>query len=152
LGADTVNGRIQEFSSSGAYITQFGTFGSGHAQFLSPNGLAVDASGNVLVADNLSGIEEFTSSGAFIAQFGANGSENGQFGTPWGVAVDANLNVWVPDAIHNRIEEFSPVPEPTGLAMCLSASVSVFLVRRRRRQIEFGRSDVGSGERRKHRG
>jgi sugar lactone lactonase YvrE len=49
--ADSYNNRIQEFTSSGTYITQFGTTGTGNGQFDAPIGVAIDGSGNVWVAD-----------------------------------------------------------------------------------------------------
>ena len=49
--ADTYNHRVQKFSSSGVYQTQWGTRGSGDGQFIDPSGVAVDSSGNVYVAD-----------------------------------------------------------------------------------------------------
>jgi tripartite motif-containing protein 71 len=50
--ADTGNHRIQEFSSSGAYVSQFGTPGSGNGNFIYPFGVALDSSENVWVVDN----------------------------------------------------------------------------------------------------
>ena len=49
--ADTNNHRIQEFTSSGDYITQWGSFGSGDGQFSYPEAIATDALGSVYVAD-----------------------------------------------------------------------------------------------------
>ena len=46
---DRDNHRIQKFSSSGAYLTQWGSQGSGAGQFSYPYGIAVDGSGNVYV-------------------------------------------------------------------------------------------------------
>jgi glucose/arabinose dehydrogenase len=43
--------RIYAFTSSGTYLTQWGTLGSGDGQFNRPRGVAVDGSGNVYVAD-----------------------------------------------------------------------------------------------------
>ena len=48
---DTFNHRIQEFTSSGNYITQWGSEGSGPGQFYYPAGVAVDATGHIYVAD-----------------------------------------------------------------------------------------------------
>ncbi|MCX5800056.1 MAG: 6-bladed beta-propeller [Candidatus Eisenbacteria bacterium] len=48
---DTCNHRIQVFTSSGTYITEWGGLGTGPGQFQGPHGIAFDASGNVYVAD-----------------------------------------------------------------------------------------------------
>ncbi|MDO8872830.1 MAG: hypothetical protein Q7V05_08900 [Methanoregula sp.] len=45
--------RIQKFSSTGTFLTKWGTGGSGDGQFFQPIGVAVDSSGNVYVADSL---------------------------------------------------------------------------------------------------
>ena len=39
--SDTDNDRVQKFSSTGTYITQWGTSGSGNGQFSRPNGLEI---------------------------------------------------------------------------------------------------------------
>ena len=49
--ADTDNHRIQLFTSSGTYLTQWGAQGSGNGQFMYPRGVAVDGSGHAYVAD-----------------------------------------------------------------------------------------------------
>jgi tripartite motif-containing protein 71 len=110
--ADSSNYRIQEFNSSGAYVSQFGTLGNGHGQFLGPSGIAVDSSNNLWVGDGSDGnpidrIEEFSNSGAYISQFGTKGSANGQLRFPTGVAVDSSNNIWVADHDNHRIQEFS---------------------------------------------
>ena len=96
------------------YITQWGTFGSGNGQFNNPIAVAVDASGNVYVADQINErIQTFTSSGAYLTQWGTLGSGNGQFNEPIGVAVDALGNVYVGDAGNHRIQKFGVLPTPT---------------------------------------
>lgn len=45
-------GCIQEFTSTGAFLTKWGCPGSGDGQFISVYDVAVDASGNVYVADS----------------------------------------------------------------------------------------------------
>jgi tripartite motif-containing protein 71 len=47
----TDQNRVQKFTSSGTYVTQWGAPGSGDGQFNVPRGVAVDGSGNVYVAD-----------------------------------------------------------------------------------------------------
>jgi len=47
---DSYNTRILKFTSTGTYITQWGSYGSEDGQFI-PEGIAVDSSGNVYVSD-----------------------------------------------------------------------------------------------------
>ena len=111
--ADFGNNRIQKFSSSGAYLTQWGARGSGIGQFYAPSGVAIDSIGNVYVSDAgpIGNIQKFSSSGTFITQWGSAGTGNGQFGTTsgnhsLGIAVDSNDNVYVTDTINCRIQKF----------------------------------------------
>jgi DNA-binding beta-propeller fold protein YncE len=53
-GDDVAGGyhhRIQKFTSTGTYLTKWGMYGYGNGQFYDPRGVAVDANGNVYVAD-----------------------------------------------------------------------------------------------------
>jgi DNA-binding beta-propeller fold protein YncE len=49
--ADFRNHRIEKFSDTGAYLTQWGTPGSGDGQFQYPYSVATDAAGNAYVAE-----------------------------------------------------------------------------------------------------
>jgi len=49
--ADEYNHRIQKFDANGAFLTAWGSQGSGDGQFQYPFGVATDGSGNVYVAD-----------------------------------------------------------------------------------------------------
>ncbi len=87
---------------------KWGTNGNGDGQFDLPQGVAVDGSGNVYVADaNNNRVEKFDSSGAFVAKLGSGGSGDGQFSQPEGVAVDGFGNVYVADSGNNRVERFN---------------------------------------------
>lgn len=74
--SDSGNARVQVFTEQGRFVRQFGSFGSREGQFLYPFDIAVDASGNVYVADdqNVGVIEKFSSNGRFLWRIGGPGS------------------------------------------------------------------------------
>ncbi|MDO8871952.1 MAG: hypothetical protein Q7V05_04365 [Methanoregula sp.] len=150
--ADAGNHRIQKFSSTGSFLTKWGTLGSTDGQFSNPSGVAVDSSGNVYVADtNNNRIQKFSSSGSFLAKWGTVGTGDGQLDNPTGVAVDSSGNVYVADQINNRIQKFSSSGsflakwgtqgsgddqfwQPTGVAVDSSGNVYVADLRNNRIQ------------------
>ena len=86
---------------------QFGSQGSGDGQLASPRGLAVDAEGNVWVADTENNrIQKFDAEGKYVSKFGTSGSGDGQLASPRGVAIDSEGNIWVADTGNNRIQKF----------------------------------------------
>jgi len=111
--ADFGNDRIQKFTDTGVYLTQWGMSGVGAGQFHFPLGVAVDASGDVYVGDNSNfRVQKFTGTGAYLTQWGASGNGDGEFGGPTGVAVDASGNVYVGDTgnggiHHDRVQKFT---------------------------------------------
>jgi DNA-binding beta-propeller fold protein YncE len=83
--------------------------GIGKGQFDSPTGIAVDGSGNVLVADTGNGrIEKFSPTGAFLSIIGTKGSGQGQFAQPNGIAVDRVGNIYVADAGNHHVVTLKP--------------------------------------------
>ena len=79
-----------------------------------PNGMDVDASGNVYVADTFfNRIQKFDANGTFISTWGKNGGDGsvgnltGEFNTPNDVGVDkANSVVYVAYTENDRIQKF----------------------------------------------
>lgn len=107
---DSNNSRVQKFDLAGAFLAKWGEYGTGDGQFRffgagqGPEGsVAVDASGDVYVVDNMNGrVQKFTSDGVYLAQFGSPGTGGGQFSYPSGIAVDdAGGHVYVVDNTTN---------------------------------------------------
>jgi len=74
-------------------------------QFSDPYGLALDADGNLYVADTDHGrVAELSAEGDLLAEWGQIGSGPGQFTYPEAVAVDSGGAVYVADRGNNRIQ------------------------------------------------
>jgi sugar lactone lactonase YvrE len=94
------------------------------ASFHSPNGVAVDAGGNVYVADlGNHGIRKIAPSGSVstLAGSGSMGFADGQgisarFNYPHGVCVDTGGNVYVADRENHRIRKITPSGSVSTLA------------------------------------
>ena len=127
--ADTSNHTIRQVTPAGVVTTLAGTptlIGSSNgtgaaAQFYYPNGLALDSSGNVYIADTFNqDIRVMTPSGSVTTLAGQAtttlpgkaGDTNGvgtaaSFNCPTGVAVDGNGNVYIADSTNNTIRKAS---------------------------------------------
>jgi len=129
--ADYRNNLIRAISTAGVVTTLAGSgvqgFANGtgaYALFNQPTGVAVDAAGNVYVADNNNNlIREITPAGVVttLAGSGTLGSANGtassaSFSFPQGVAVDAAGNIYVADYGNNQVRKISSAGVVTTLA------------------------------------
>ena len=84
------------------YVTKWGSYGTAAGQFYCPEGVAVDSSGNVYVADSGNNrIQKFNSNGGYLTQWGSPGSGDGQFKCPDGVAVYSSSNVYAAEETFN---------------------------------------------------
>ena len=105
--AEEGNARVQEFSSTGTFVTKWGSQGSGAEQLSCPHGIAVGTSGEVFVADECNNrIQEFSAGGSPLTRWGTPGTKEGQFSSPSGVAVASNGNLYVVDKDNGRIQKF----------------------------------------------
>lgn len=105
---DRMYHRIQKFDPNGAFVTAWGTKGSGTGQFNTPEGAAISADGYIYVADTYNyRIQKFTVNGSFVTAWGSSGSGNGLFNAPQGVAVDSSGNVYVVDSGNSRVQKFT---------------------------------------------
>lgn len=101
--ADFSNNRVDEFTSSGSFVSSFGSAGSGNGQLTQPQGIAVDpTNGDIYVADaGNRRVEEFDSSGNYLATIGA-----GTVGYTTQIAVNGNGNVYVASYSPAMVAEF----------------------------------------------
>ena len=80
----------------------FGTRGSGPGQFDSPEGIAIDSKGNILVTDDNHRIQQFSSTGKHLRTVGSGPL---QFIGPGGIAAHPHTQrVYVADLGNNRIQ------------------------------------------------
>ena len=131
--ADTNNHTIRKIDSGGGTTTLAGVSGvpgtsnglGADAHFNNPGGLALDANGNLYVADsNNHTIRKITPAGlvtTFAGQAGAPGSANGtglsaQFNLPRGLAFDTNGNLYVADSGNHAIRMITSAGMVTTLA------------------------------------
>ncbi|MCX5888029.1 MAG: SBBP repeat-containing protein, partial [Deltaproteobacteria bacterium] len=102
------------------FVTKWGTEGTGDGQFLGPEGVAIDSSGNIYVTDPQNNrVSKFTPDGQYILGWGSKGILNGQFNQSNGIAVDSTGNVYVTDRYNHRVQKFSS----TGMFLATWGSV-----------------------------
>ncbi len=126
--ADTFNHRIRRVSPDGIISTvagsEFGGFFSGDggpatdASLAFPQGVAVDAAGNLFVADTFNHRIRQVSPDDIISTVAGNGicgfsgdggpATNASLANPDGLAVDAAGNLFIADTFNNRIRRVSP--------------------------------------------
>lgn len=131
--ADTENSTIRKVTPAGVVTTLAGLeaqYGSANgtgtaARFSYPCGVAVDANGNVFVADTGNSTIRAITPGGVVTTLagtpGAFGNSDGtgasaQFSQPTGVAVDGSGNVYVADRYNSTIRKISPSGAVTTLA------------------------------------
>ncbi len=117
--AEFLNDRVQVFDLDGNFIDKWGSTGLEDGQFSHPNGVSIDADGNVYVGESVKGtgarLQKFDPFGRWLETIGTNEGVPAQFTEVWGSAMDAQGNLYVSDYWNNRIQVFSPDLTPIGV-------------------------------------
>jgi sugar lactone lactonase YvrE len=131
--ADTANSTIRMVSPAGAVTTfagapgNFNSFdGTGtNAQFYHPEGVALDADGNLYVADTWNHtIRKITPAGVVSTLAGLAGNSGSVDGTnsrarfdrPAGIAVDSMINLFVADMFNHTLRKITPAGNVSTIA------------------------------------
>jgi DNA-binding beta-propeller fold protein YncE len=106
---DFNNHRVQKFTKFGAFITAWGSLGSGNGQFNNPYGIAFSPlDKNIYVADSSNHrIQKFNKSGTYLGQVGSLGTGTSQFTYPSGIAADSFGAIYVTEENNNRVQKFN---------------------------------------------
>jgi sugar lactone lactonase YvrE len=104
----TSSGRIDVYDPSGEMIEEFGGRGSKLGKLEAPGQIALDAAGNLWVADRGNNrVQEFGPDGERLGMFGGRGIGLGQFVHPTGVSIDCHGTLTVTDSSNNRVQQFA---------------------------------------------
>ena len=122
--ADEKNYCVQKLTTSGEFLSKFGTKGSGDGQLDSPCSICVDAGGTIFVSEsNNKRVSVFEPCGTFAYHITHN-----TISYPWGMAFDLVGNLHVVDNSNNTVSIFTPegkyisqynsqVQRPIGIAI-----------------------------------
>jgi DNA-binding beta-propeller fold protein YncE len=107
---------IAQLETPPEFLMAWGAFGSAPGSLNTPFGLAMDASGNLYVADRLNHrIQKFDRDGVFLASWGSFGMAAGQFREPVDVTVDGDGVIYVTEAVGHRVQKLSATGQPLAM-------------------------------------
>jgi DNA-binding beta-propeller fold protein YncE len=112
------NDRVQKFDAAGRCLLSWGALGSEPGQFIRPSGVAVEAGGNILVADAANHrIQRFSPDGKFLAAWGrlGRGGGGGELHYPYDVAALSDGSFVVAENYNHRLQRFSADGQPLGI-------------------------------------
>ena len=110
--SDSLNFRVQVFSTEGRFLFTFGRMGDLPGTFSRPKGVATDSDGNIYVVDALfDNVQIFDKTGRLLMAFGTHGRGYGEFWLPTGIYIDSNDRIYVSDSSNQRVQIFRYLKE-----------------------------------------
>ncbi|XP_021934999.1 E3 ubiquitin-protein ligase TRIM71-like [Zootermopsis nevadensis] len=104
---DFGNKRIKIYSLTGERLSEFGSMGEARGQFRSPECVAVDPLGFILIGDSGNArVQIFRPNGTLVRIFGGRGSRPGKFAWVSGIAVSNNMDIIVTDSKNSSVQIF----------------------------------------------
>jgi hypothetical protein len=148
--ADRDNHRVEKFDSTGKFLMQFGSNGTGNGQFKGPRGIAISpCTGNLFVVDSGNGrVQQFKPNGTYVTKFGEKEGGGSYFVNLADIAVTPKASdaepctIYLTDQGGNRVAGFlengtfvgnitgsvnSPITfnEPRGIAVDANRNIYV---------------------------
>jgi ABC-type Fe3+ transport system permease subunit/sugar lactone lactonase YvrE len=98
--------RVQHFTARGAkFLGGWGRLGSGDGEFSRAEGLGIDSTGRIYVADSCNHrIQVFSPEGKFIRAYGKAGSGTGEFSYPYDIQIDPTGLQFICEFGNSRIQ------------------------------------------------
>ena len=144
--ADTSNSRIRRVSAAGTITTVAGSGTPGYsgdggpalnAQLQNPQSVAIDAQGNLVIADSVNNVIRFVSSSGVINTVGGNGSyaytgdclpgSSAELANPRDATVDGAGNILIADSDNKAIRHLQPSAKPTLVCSLADAASEAIL-------------------------
>lgn len=110
---DEYNKQVDRFTSTVppsaySFSASWGSAGIADGELAGPRGVAIDSSGNFLVAEfGNDRVQKFTAGGTFLDNFGGDGNADGEMNQPSDVAVGPDGTIYVADTSNHRVQRFS---------------------------------------------
>jgi DNA-binding beta-propeller fold protein YncE len=110
--ADQTLGVVEHFSSTGQWLSSFGSKGTATDQFNQPSDIVLDGD-YVFVSDTATHqIKIWTKQGQFIEAYGGHGTALGKFEGPYGMDFAPDGNLYVMEQQNDRIQILSVAVSP----------------------------------------
>ena len=101
--AELHNYCITKLTTTGEYITSFGSEGSAPGQLYRPTSLTINNNLVYVSEYNNNRVSVFDTKGTFLHCFGKRGSGEGEFNEPYGITTDTFGNLYFSDSGNNRL-------------------------------------------------